>query len=93
MAPGTMRYVHPVDGWFADVPALASSFFSTRDVRMTIAAEERAPSRRDGVELHGVVLKRTHDWVLVSCGGLFASGPCDEASRLAVGKDAHVYIS
>jgi len=89
-----MRYVHPVDGWFADVPTLASSLFSTRDVRMTIATTERLPpSRRAAVELHGVVLKRTDDWVLVSCDGLFASGPCDEASRLAVGQDAHVYIS
>lgn len=85
-----MRYTHPKLKWFVDVPKTASPFFDHQNVRMSIELQEREKFSH-GIEMHGIVVKKVNGWVVVSCDGLFASGPC--AHDVTPGCDAHVYIS
>lgn len=71
----TFRYVHPKHKWFVDLPVQARSYLEeNKTATVRILPDDGLYSVPDRcIEMHGLVVKRDRNWVVVSCDGLFAS--------------------
>lgn len=69
-----MRFVH-ADGWFADLP----DGTDTSDLRHLTLVEGLVDNEAVPIVMRGLVIARRHGWNVVSCHGLYVSGPGSHA--------------
>lgn len=69
-----MRFVH-ADGWFADLP----NGTDTRGLdHISIVTDDGVTDDDAPIVMRGIVVARKGGWNVVSCHGLYVSGPCDQ---------------